>query len=429
MIEYTHVIASIDPDHPVPLAGRAGEARITKHVHDPLEANILAIFDASACNAVFISIDAVFVGRELSDALLEACAGFGVNAQSVLIVASHTHSAPALENTKPLLGVRCDDHFARVREILVKAVCSALSSPPGTAPLRKGQAAVNAGVNRRLPRQLPQLTARGFRFEKTIMAPNPDGPVDCTVTALVLQGERTAVVWHYTCHPTGFPRDLEISADYPGMVRKALRRRFGEDTAVIFLPGFTGDIRPLSAASPGGVVSLLRLMAQGPGFRDMQMDGWLGWSSTISDAVMRAIDSAIPVHDVPLAGGIVSQMALDALMVGADCNRVVEVQQLGALGEKFVAVSAEPLLGLRELCPANSLLVGYSRDVFGYWPLEMQIRRGGYEVNGFKEWFGVPYTRRTGPDQVFSNFVSSSDNPEGPAGRSYRAVQPAHSAD
>jgi hypothetical protein len=194
MIAYTHVVASIDPDHPVPLAGRAGGARITNHVHDPLEANVLAIFDAGACNAVFISIDAVFVGRELSDALLEACGGFGVNAQSVLIVASHTHSAPALENTKPLLGVRCDDHFARVREILVKAVCSALSSPPGMAPLRKGQAAVNAGVNRRLPRQLPQLTARGFRFEKTIMAPNPDGPVDRTVTALVLHGETTAVV-------------------------------------------------------------------------------------------------------------------------------------------------------------------------------------------------------------------------------------------
>jgi hypothetical protein len=122
-------------------------------------------------------------------------------------------------------------------------------------------------------------------------------------------------------------------------------------------------------------------------------------------------------------------MALDALMVGADRNRAVEIQQLGALGEKFVAVSAEPLLGLRELCPANSLLVGYSRDVFGYWPLEMQISQGGYEVNGFKDWFGVPYTWRTGLDQVFSNLVSSSDNPEGPAGRSYRAVQPAHSAD
>ena len=54
------------------------------------------------------------------------------------------------------------------------------------------------------------------------MAPNPDGPVDRTVTALIMEGERTAVVWHYTCHPTGFPGDLEISADYPGMAPERL---------------------------------------------------------------------------------------------------------------------------------------------------------------------------------------------------------------
>ena len=153
------------------------------------------------------------------------------------------------------------------------------------------------------------------------------------------------------------------------------------------------------------MVSLLRLMAQGPRFHDMQMDGWLGWNSTISDAVMRAIDSAIPVHHVVPAGGRVSQMALDALMVGADRNRAVEVQQLGALGEKFVAVSAEPALGLRELCPANSLLVGYSRDVFGYWPLEMQIGQGGYEVNGLRN--GSAFRTRGGPASIRCFPISS----------------------
>jgi hypothetical protein len=406
MIEYTQVVASIDPDHPVPLAGRAGQARITNQVHDSLEANILAIFDAGACKTVLISIDALFVGRELSDALLAVCADFGVSAQSVLVVASHTHSAPALENTKPLLGARCDDHFARVREVMVRAVSSALSSNPARAPLRKGQTTVDASVNRRLPRMLPQLTSHGFRFEKTIMAPNPDGPVDPAVTALVLQGETTAVVWHYTCHPTGFPDDLKISADYPGLVRAALRQRFGKDTAVIFLQGFTGDVRPVSAASAGGMVSLLRRAAQGPRFHDMQTDGWRDWSSTISAAVMRAIDAAIPVDDVAAADGRISQINLDALMAGADRSRAVEVQHLCALGEKFIAVSAEPLLGLRELCPRDTLLVGYSRDVFGYWPPDIQIKQGGYEVNGFKQWFGVPYAWRTGVDDVFSNLVA-----------------------
>jgi hypothetical protein len=406
MIEYTHVVASIDPDHPVPLAGQAGAARVTANVHDSLEANILAIFEAGACRAVFISIDVLFVGRELSDAILDACAGFGVSAQSVLVVASHTHSAPALENTKPHLGIRCDDHFAKVKEILVKAVSDALSSKPRRAPLRKGLATVTAGVNRRLPRKLPQLTARGLRFEKTIMAPNAAGATDPGVTALVIDGETTVVVWHYACHPTGFPDGLKISADYPGMVRNAVRQRFGNGTVVIFLQGFAGDIRPASAASPGGIVTLLRRVAQGPRFHDMPLNAWYDWNSTISDGVMRAIGSAKPVNVVAPVAGRLSSAALDALMAGADRNRAVEIQQLGALGETFVAVSAEPLLGLRELCPTDSLLVGYSRDVFGYWPRDVQIRTGGYEVNGFKEWFGVPHDWRNGLDRVFSDLIA-----------------------
>jgi hypothetical protein len=406
MIEYSHIAVSIDPDHALPLGGRAGGARITGEVHDPLEANILAIFETGACRTVFISIDAVFVGRELSDILLRTCAGFGVSEQSVLIVASHTHSAPVLEGSKPLLGARCDDHFARVRDILVNAVSTALGSKPRQATLRKGRATANAGVNRRLPRKLPQLTGHGLRFEKTIMAPNSDGPVEPAISAWVIEGETTAVVWHYTCHPNGFPDELKISADYPGMVRNALRRRFGEDTAVIFLQGFAGDIRPVSALSPGGILPLLRQMAQGPRFHDMPMDGWLRWSSMISDGVMQAIGSAQPVHDIAPAAGRVSSTALDALMVGADRNRAVEVQHLEALGERFVAVSAEPVLGLKELCPAGAVLVGYSRDVFGYWPRDVQISQGGYEVNAFKPWFGVPYEWRIGLDQVFSRLVA-----------------------
>lgn len=405
MIEYAHIAVSIDPDHPVPLAGRAGGARITMAVHDPLEANILAIFEAGVCRAVFISIDAVFVGRELSDALLKACAKFGVDPHAVLIVASHTHSAPALEDTKPLLGARCDAHFAQVRDNLVEAVGRALGSKPRQGTLRKGYATAHAAVNRRLPRRLPQLTSHGLRFEKTIMAPNADGPVDPAITAWIIEGETTAVVWHYTCHPTGFPDALKISADYPGMVRGALRQRFGKNTTVIFLQGFAGDIRPVSAASPGGMLALLRRVVQGPRFHDMSMDGWLGWSAMISEGVMRAIVSAQLVPDIAPAAGRISSTPLDALLAGAGQNRAVEIQHLDALGERFIAVSAEPVLGLGELCPAGALRVGYSRDVFGYWPREMQIAEGGYEVNVFKPWFGVPQEWRSGLDQVFCKLI------------------------
>jgi hypothetical protein len=101
-------------------------------------------------------------------------------------------------------------------------------------------------------------------------------------------------------------------------------------------------------------------------------------------------------------------------MAGANRNRLVEVQHLDVLGERILAVSAEPLVGLRGLCPQNSLLVGYSRDVFGYWPRDMEIGEGGYEVNGFKDWFGVPHAWQSRLDQVFSGLAGGTSGEGGP---------------
>jgi hypothetical protein len=35
----------------------------------------------------------------------------------------------------------------------------------------------------------------------------------------------------------------------------------------------------------------------------------------------------------------------------------------------------------------------------------MQVALGGYEVNGFKDWFGVAHAWQSGIDDVFSGLV------------------------
>ena len=161
----------------------------------------------------------------------------------------------------------------------------------------------------------------------------------------------------------------------------------------------------MSGTRPAGLMPLLRRAVQGPCFYDMKMENWLGWARKISNGVMQAIDAATLIEDdVPMSGRIAST-TLDKLLSGADRDRLVEVQHLHCLGERIIAVSAEPLVGLKDLCPTDSLLVGYSRDVFGYWPRDMQISLGGYEVNGFKEWFGVAHDWQSGLDDVFSGLA------------------------
>jgi hypothetical protein len=137
----------------------------------------------------------------------------------------------------------------------------------------------------------------------------------------------------------------------------------------------------------------------------MQIEDWLKWTEMISDGVLQAIDAATPVLEGELLYSQVASVTLDQLMVGADPTRLVELQHLHVLGERIIALSAEPTFGLKDLCPEATLLVGYSRDVFGYWPRELEIGQGGYEVDGFKNWFGVSHKWRPNSDSVFSKLV------------------------
>lgn len=404
MIEFSHGSVSIAPTRAVPLAGWAGEARLTKDLFGTLEANVLAVFSNSVCSAVFVSIDVLFVGRELSDIILSICSEFGVPSSCVLILATHTHFAPALEATKPMLGLRDDDHFRDVSQRLTEKLKSVLGDRPRNGDLSKGQIEVNASVNRRRPWPLPQLTRDGLCFDRVILAPYEQGKTAPLITALVLSGDTTCVIWHYTCHPTDFP-DSRISADYPGIVRKALRQRFGQTTTSIFLPGFGGDVRPPSSSRPRDPISVVRTILQGPRFNGMTHNEWEHWANTVATGVLSAVECATDIACTAPIRGRIASITLDRLLERSDPSRLIEGQHLRIFGEDILALSAEPLSGLAALCKPNALLVGYSRDVFGYWPCEADIALGGYEVNGFKMLFGLRGAWRPGPDRIFSQLT------------------------
>ncbi|MBR0846711.1 hypothetical protein JQ543_03060 [Bradyrhizobium diazoefficiens] len=400
MLEFAHGHVSIAPVRPVPLAGWAGGVRIGQDLSGSLEANILAIFSQGICSAVLVSIDVLFVGRELSEKILTVCHEFSVPSSCVLILATHTHSAPALEATKPKLGPRCDEHFAEVKRRLTEKLKAVLDGRPQKGSLRRGRCGLNAGVNRRRPWPLPQITREGLRFDRVVLAPYENGKTAPIVTALVIRAATTCVIWHYTCHPTAFP-ESQISADYPGVVRQALRQRFGEETTSIFLQGFAGDIRPPSSSQPPSAASALRTLLQGPRFQGMTFDAWARWADGVADGVLRAIESADDASCAAPVRGRIETVALNQVLEGADPSRQIEVQHLDVFGETILAVSAEPLSGLAALAPENTLLVGYSRDVFGYWPCDADVALGGYEVNGFKRLFEVEKPWRPGLDGIF----------------------------
>jgi hypothetical protein len=232
------------------------------------------------------------------------------------------------------------------------------------------------------------------------MAPNPGGMRDDTITVIVLASESERVVlWHCACHPVGFPNSNQVSSDYPGEIRRRIREIFNNETAVIFLQGFCGDVRPNTPEGPPG---LIRRLALGPSFGKFSIDDWNQWAGGIADAVEDAIvrSQAITVGKTTAR---MSQAPLGELLVGAHQHLCVEFQLVMLFGQiPLIVVSAEPVIELSMLCPVSgALFVGYSRDVFGYWPRTSQLKVGGYEVTGFRELFGVPYPWVSDPDSVF----------------------------
>jgi hypothetical protein len=187
-------------------------------------------------------------------------------------------------------------------------------------------------------------------------------------------------------------------------VRRALRARFGE-IPCIFAQGFCGDISPNLRPSTqkqdfrDGLRRAARRVMSGPTFPPTAAGEWTRWSENLAAGVA-AIADAAPVKvtsPTELATGSAS-VALSKFFRGSAPDKPLTVQII-RLGEtiELVALSAEATVEWRDIIdqelPVENgrirLYAGYLGALFGYLPTPVQIRQGGYEVEGFQPLFGL----------------------------------------
>jgi hypothetical protein len=66
---------------------------------------------------------------------------------------------------------------------------------------------------------------------------------------------------------------------------------------------------------------------------------------------------------------------------------------------------------LADLLPSRALLTGYADAVPLYLPVDSQIAEGGYEVDGFRDSFGLPGRFYDRIEQEFVDAVTALANP------------------
>jgi hypothetical protein len=395
-------------DRPVRLAGFASRQTPVSAVLDPIEIAALLLEDRGR-RCLILGFDLMIVGAELADLISSRLAQFGFRPDELMMLASHTHCAPATDSACARLGTP-DLQFVRdaaeAVEMLVRRI---LAEQPREISIEVFRGNLDHAVNRRRYWPFPTFDrTQGLQWASVTFSPYPAGPRDEQATVILIRAadDRAplAVFSHYACHPTSVVPPEAISADYPGAIRSLLRTRFGE-IPCLFAPGFCGDITPRLVPSEQRLSLAERLTR----FRRMVISGYMVPTVTSADSVawreslvarLGAIIAEGPARTLRperLRSGS-SAIPLSAFFAGTAPGKKLTVQILRIGNELEVfGLSAEPTVEWQRILddafpPASQavrLYTGYLGDVFGYLPTASQVTEGGYEVNGFQSLFGM----------------------------------------
>jgi hypothetical protein len=389
-------VVDITSAEPLVLAGSATAAVPFEGVEDPLEASYL-IIDAAPRPVVIVGLDLLFAGPALERILRERLADL-VPPDNLLLVASHTHSAPATDPTKPRLGAADPDYAEAIAERVAARIRADLGGDLRDATLRGASTRERFAVRRRA-RRLAVVRRRSIDWRPVVQGSDRGAVVDDLIAAVRIDdahsGEPLAVLWRMACHPVGHPRPRLVSAHFPGVVRRHLREVFGRpDLPVVFLQGFSGDLRPRTSSTMRPARSGLERLRLGDAFSPFDEADYADWCGRIATTVERTLAAGAPLTG---SGVLLRAASLprERFLLGSSSDGPVEFRDL-QIGRdlQIIAASLEVVSDydrpVRDMADASLvLLVGCLGDVSGYAPTERMLREGGYEAHDFCVDFGA----------------------------------------
>jgi hypothetical protein len=323
-------------------------------------------------------------------------ARIGIDDCVVFAAASHTHFAPAVDPGKPRLGQTDPDFCASFIEKARGLVDTLFAQSPKAGRIRYGRGLAAHSVNRRRPGWKP---GPGLRLHREVlMRPNFQGPNDQTLHLLRFEtsDELVAVMWCWACHPVSFPHPHQVSSEFPGVVRSSLRREHHPELPVLFLQGFSGDIRPPSVASKD--VNPLRwidALLNGPRFGFFSEAAYREWTESLSSSVIQLAKSSTLQPFQPALHTCRKSLSLSEVIDGnVDGRRLEVIQLVLAEGLQLLGFTAEMVTEyvshIDRLFPqVVTIPVGCVGSVFGYLPTDRMLADGGYEAGGHFPMFSL----------------------------------------
>lgn len=414
----------ITPAKPVWMAGYAARKTPSEGVALPLHAKALALTDRQDHTLVFITADVIGFDRPLTARITDRLESkYRLPRESVVLLASHTHTGPVLKNVERMLAEKgIDATSARNNLDFVRTLEEKIVALVGDALERRAPATVAFGVGKAgFAMNRREKTPTGFKI-----GVNPSGPTDKSVPVLRVddaKGTPLAIVFGYACHNTTLTdKIMALSGDYAGFAQAALEEKHPGAVA-LFVTGCAGDANP----EPRGTLALAK--THGYALAEA-VDAVLAKPMTALSGTLRAAYLETTVH---FAGptdrssyekrlhepGSGRQAHAKRMIANLERGESIQAEypypvQAFALGPKltFLALAGEVVVDYairlqKELGGADHPLwvAAYANDVFGYVPSVRVLNEGGYE--GLEAFYYSNFPTPFAPD-VESTVVSAA---------------------
>ncbi|WP_276256419.1 neutral/alkaline non-lysosomal ceramidase N-terminal domain-containing protein [Halomontanus rarus] len=381
----------ITPNRSMRLAGFSARTDPADGTMMDLHAKAVAFEDEEGSRAVVVSAEVLAITRGLRDDVTTRVEEeYDIDTNGLVLNATHTHYGPEFRESRfENYGLSEEERSEgrayrnRLADELVGVIGEAITALEPVS-LQYGHARCGIGMNRRLP------TSDGIRFRQA-----PDGPVDHDVPVLAAyrDGDPTAILFGYACHPTCLPLLTEYSGDWVGHAMENLEEYYEEATAA-FVQGCGGDIkaypqntRELSAQHGRTLSNSVRAAL------DARTTTVRGSIETVYEEITLEFEG--PPSRTELEADLESddeferrraRMLLDQLEERGEISteHPYPVQALGfGDGLTMVAMGGEVLVEysqrLEDRLEGNVWPLGYSNDGFTYVPTERATYEGGYE--------------------------------------------------
>jgi hypothetical protein len=250
----------------------------------------------------------------------------------------------------------------------------------------------------------------GMRCLRAAAPGQPHDPYARTIVCTDALGAPLAVVVSLATHPV-FNFHNTISPDYPGHLRRFIRRRLGADVPVLFLQGFDGDVRP-AYFRKALLERLYRRLRFGSGARLFRGD-LSGLEADFAARVAERLDLGTPpVEADARRTPQCKEVELAPHGRGADPDDQLHLVRLDLPGgPSLLAANAEIFSAYAPMaCEAGRragvavIPVGCAGGMFGYVPDTEMFGHGvGYELESWRN-FGRPGPL---PREFASEFVAA----------------------